>query len=209
MMNTSKKKTPAKDSQDRASRSKEKAQNKAIRVETIKESHRQPTRRSTMAEDMNQTAEEMQKTGKATAEEMKRTGEEFTRAARDFDVKGLSKIWKQGYLGGLEALHQSQEQSERLIKETVKQGIGGSQQMLQAYEKWLEQIQGQAGPASPFVDWSRQVVRAFHSNADPFFKTAAETTDNAFNYYENALARPARKYTLDLQAKVIDTVIPA
>ena len=162
-----------------------------------------------MAEDMNKTAEEMQKTGKATAEDMKRNGEEFARAARDFDVKGMSKIWKQGYLGGLEALYQSQEQSEHLLKETVKQGINGSQQIFQAYEKWLEQIQGQAGAASPFVDWSRQIVRAFHNNADPFFKTAADTTDHAFNYYENALARPSRKYTLDLHAKVIDTVISA
>ena len=162
-----------------------------------------------MTEDMNKTAEEMQKTGKQTAEDLKRTGEEFAKAARDFDVKGMNKIWKQGYLGGLEALYQSQEQSERLLKETVKHGISGSQQMLQVYEKWLEQIQGHAGAASPFVELSRQAVRAFHNNADPFLKTVADTAENAFNYYENALARPARKYTLDLQAKVIDSMIPA
>ena len=160
------------------------------------------------AEDMKKTAEEMQKTAKRP-EDMRRTGEEFTRAAREFDVKGMSKIWKQGYLGGLEALYQSQEQSERLLKETVKQGISGSQQMFQVYEKWLEQIQGQVGAASPFVEWSRQAVRAFHNNADPFFKTVADTTENAFNYYENALARPSRQHALDLHAKVIDTVISA
>ena len=215
-MATAKRKQRAQDSQSRTTHSKEKAQKKAIPDETIRKSHRlseaihaQPTGRSTMAEDMNKTAEEMQQTGKGTAEDMKRRGEEFTRAAREFDVKGMSKIWKQGYLGGLEALYQSQDQSERLLKETVKQGISGSQQMFQVYEKWLEQIQGQAGAASPFVEWSRQAVRAFHSNADPFFKTAADTAENAFNYYENALARPSRKYTLDLHAKVIDTVISA
>jgi hypothetical protein len=215
-MATPKKKQRAQASQSRRTHSKENAQNKAIPDETIRKSdrlseaiHTQPRRVSTMAEDMNKTAEEMQKTGKAKAEEMKKTGEEFTRAAREFDIKGMSKIWKQGYLGGLEALYQSQEQSERLLKETVKQGISGSQQMLQVYEKWLEQIQGHAGVASPFVELSRQAVRAFHNNADPFFKTAADTAENAFNYYENAVARPSRKHTLDLHAKVIDTVISA
>jgi prophage DNA circulation protein len=215
-MATPKKKQRAQASQSRRTQSKENAQKKAIPDETTGQSHRlsevrheQPRRESTMAEDMNKTAEEMQKTGKQTAEDMKRTGEEFTKAAREFDVKGMSKIWKQGYLGGLEALYQSQELNARLLKETVKQGISGFQQMFQVYEKWLEQIQGQTGPASPFVEWSRQAVRAFHNNADPFFKTAADTAENAFNYYENALARPSRQHALDLHAKVIDTVISA
>ena len=208
---------PAKGSQHRAKQPREETQRKkTIPLETIKESHRlsekgtgaQPQRRSTMAtEEMKKTAEEMQKTGQATTEEMKRTGEEFTRAASNFDVRGMSTAWKHGYLSGLEAFFQSQEQSEHLLKETVKQGINGSQQILQAYEKWLEQIQGQAGSASTFVECSRQLVRSFHSTADQFFKTATDTTESAFNYYENALARPSRKYTVDLNKKVIDTVI--
>ena len=159
------------------------------------------------AEEMKKTAEEMQKIGGATAEDMRRTGEEFTRAARDLDLKGMSKAWKYGYLHGLEAVFQSQEQTERLLKETVKQGISGSQQMLQVYDKWLEQIQSQAGAASPFVEWSRQLVRSFHSTADPLFKNAADTTESAFNYYENAVARPSRKGTFDVQKKVMDTVL--
>ena len=52
----------------------------------------------------------------------------------------------------------------------MKQGISGSQQILQSYEKWLEQVQSQAGAASPFVEWSRQLVRIFHSNADPLLQ---------------------------------------
>lgn len=161
------------------------------------------------AEEMRKTAEEMQKTGEATAENMKRTGEEFTRAAIAFDVRGMSQAWKHGYLHGLEAFFHSQEQTERLLKETVKQGICGTQQILQGYEKWLEQIQGQAGTASPFVEWSRQLVRSFHSNADPLFKTAADATENAFNYYEHSVARPSRKYTVDAHKRVMDTVIAA
>jgi hypothetical protein len=161
------------------------------------------------AEEMRKTAEEMQQTGQATAEDMKRTGEDFTRAASAFDVRGMSQAWKRGYLGGLEVFFQSQEQTERLLKETVKQGISGSQQILQSCEKWLDQVQSQTGSALPFVDWSRQLVRTFHSTADPLFKTAADTAESAFNYYQNSVARPARKYTVDLNKKVIDTVISA
>lgn len=161
------------------------------------------------AEEMKKTAEEMQKTGRATTEDMKRTGEDFAKAASTFDVRGMSKAWKFGYLNGLESFFQVQEQTERLLKETVKQGISGPQQMLQGYEKWLEQIQGYAGSASPFVEWSRQLVRTFHNNADPLFKTAADSTEKAFNYYENALAHPSRKYTLDANKRVMDTVVSA
>ena len=161
------------------------------------------------AAEMQKRAEEMRKTGETTAEDMRRTGEEFTRAASTFDLKGMSKAWKQGYLRGLEAFFQSQEQTEHLLKETVKQGISGSEQILQSYEKWLEQVQDQAGAASPLVEWSRQLVRSFHSTADPLFKTAADTTESAFNYYQNALARPSRKYAVDLNKQVMDSVLSA
>ena len=91
----------------------------------------------------------------------------------------------------------------------MKQRISGSEQIYQSYEKWLEQVQGQAGAASPFVEWSRQLVTSFHSATDPLFKNAADTTESAFNYYGNALARPSRKYAIDLNKKVMDTVISA
>jgi len=237
-MATPKSKQPVKSSQDGANRSGEKAQRKAIPSETIMKSqrlsdgtHAQPARRSTMAaediqksdgtdaqptrksnmaaEDIKKKAEEMRRSSETTAEDMRQTGEEFTRAASTFDLKGMSKAWKQGYLHGLEGFFQSQEQTEHLLKETVTQGISGSEQILQSYEKWLEQVQCQAGAASPFVEWSRQLVRSFHTTTDPLFKTAADTTESAFNYYENALARPSRKYAIDLNKKVMDTVISA
>jgi hypothetical protein len=160
-------------------------------------------------EEMQRNAEELKKTAEATADNMRRTGEEFKRAATDLDFKGMSKAWKQGYIGGLEAVCQSQEQTERLLKEAVKQGITASQHTLSVYEQWLEQVQKHAGPAAPFVDWSRHLVRNFHSNADQLVKTAADAADSAFTYYENAVAGPSRKYTLDVNKKVVDTVIPA
>jgi hypothetical protein len=159
-------------------------------------------------EETRKTAEEMHKTGEATAEGIRRTAEEFARAASTFDVRGMSKSWKQSYLLGLEAFAQSQEQTERLVKDAVKQSITGTQQFVQSYEKWLEQVQGQAA-ASPFVDWSRQLVRSFQTTTVPLIKTTADTAESALNYYENALARPARKYVIDLNKRVIDTVISA
>jgi polyhydroxyalkanoate synthesis regulator phasin len=160
-------------------------------------------------EEQKRVAEEMKKTGEATADNMRRTGEEFKKAATDFDLKGMSKAWKQGYIGGLEAVCQTQEQTERLLKEAVKQGVAASQQTLSVYEQWLEQIQKHAGAAAPFVEWSRQLVRNFHSNSDQLLKTATDAVENGFTYYSNAVSRPTRKYTLDVNKKVMDTVISA
>ena len=161
------------------------------------------------AEGFKKRAEEVRKAGETTAEDMGRIGEEFARAAGSFDLKGMSNAWKQGYLRGLEAIFQSHEQTGRLLKETVQHGISGSQQMLQSYDKCLEEIQGKAGAALPFVEWSRQLMCSFHRTADPLFKTAADTTDSAFNYYEDSLARPSRNYAIDLNKKVMDTFISA
>jgi hypothetical protein len=160
-------------------------------------------------EGMRERAEEVRKAGETTAEDMGRIGEAFARAAGSFDLKGMSDAWKQGYLRGLEAIFQSQEQTGRLLKETVKQGISGSQQMLQTCDKCLEEIQGKAGAASPFVELSRQLMRSVHRTADPLFKNAADMTENAFNYYEDSLARPSRNYAIDLNKKVMDTFISA
>jgi hypothetical protein len=171
----------------------------------------EPTKgRSTMAaEEFKRTAEDMKRTGEAIADDMKRTSEQFTKAASAFDFRGMSMAWKEAYLRGLQALFQSQEQNERLVKEAVKQGITAPQQALTAYEKWLEQVQGQAGVATPFLVWSQQVVRAFHATADPLLKTAAEAADSTFNYYENAVAAPSRMYAYELNRKLMDTVLSA
>lgn len=160
-------------------------------------------------ENIKEKAEEARKVYETTAEDMGRISEEFARAASTFDLKGMSNAWKQGYLRGLEAVFQSQEQTGRLLKETVKQGITGAQQMLQSHDKCLDEVQGKAGAALPFVELSRQFMRSVHHAADPIYKTAADTTESAFNYYEESLARPLRNYAIDLNKKVLDTIITA
>jgi hypothetical protein len=80
---------------------------------------------------------------------------------------------------------------------------------LSVYEQWLEQIQKHAGPAAPIVEWSRQLVRNFHSNSDQLAKTATDAVESGFSYYADTVSRPTRKYTLDINKKVVETVIPA
>src|SRR5215831_18678985 len=126
-MATPNRKKPATSSQDGANRSRGKDQRKSIPSATIMKSQRlsdgtgaQPTRRSIMAaEEIKERAEKMREAGETTAEDLRRTGEEFTKAASTFDLKGMSNAWKQGYLRGLEAFFQSQEQTEHLLKEMV------------------------------------------------------------------------------------------
>lgn len=160
-------------------------------------------------EHFKDRAEEVRKAGETTAEDMGRIGQEFTKAAGSFDLKGMSNAWKEGYLRGLEAVFQSQEQTGQLVKETVKQGINGVQQMLQGYDKYLDDIQGKAGVALPIVELSRQLLHTVHLTADPLYKTAADTTESAFNYYEDSLGRPSRTYAIDLNRKVLDAFITA
>ena len=217
-MATPKRKQPTKRSQDGATRSREKAQKrKRITSATIMKSHRlsketgvQPKRRSTMTtEHFKERADEARKVYETSAEDMGRIGEAFARAASTFDLKGMSNAWKLGYLRGLEAVFQSQEQTHHFVKETVKQGINGAQQMLQSYDKCLDDVQGKAGTALPFVELSRQFMRSVQHAADPLYKTAADTTESAFNYYEDSLARPSRQYAIDLNKRVLDTIITA
>jgi len=144
---------------------------------------------------------------KKTAEDMKKAGEEFAKAAGEFDVRGMTKAWKEAYLRGLDSLFQTQEQTEHLVKDAVKQGLAGSQQILTSYEKWLEQNRGQAGVAAPFTDLTRQVVRSVHTTADPLYKTATETIESVFQYYEHAVASPSRKYTYELNKRLMDSIV--
>ena len=160
-------------------------------------------------EDVKERTENVRKAGEKAAEDMGRIGEAFTKAVGTFDLKGMSHVWKQGYLRGLEAIFQSQEQTGRLLKETVQQGITGSQQLLQSYGTCLEEFQGKAGAALPFVELSRQLVNSVHRTVEPLFANAADTTERAFTYYEESVARPSRNYAIDLNKKVIDTFISA
>ncbi len=131
-----------------------------------------------------------------------------------FDIRGLAKVWKETYLKGLESCFKWQEDNERLLKETVKQGFIGPQQWLTLYKNWMEmpwdQIQGQSpGIPNPFLAFARQSVQALHATAEPLCKTGAEACEATFTYFESAVAGPSRQYMFDLNKKVMDAVVPS
>jgi hypothetical protein len=59
--------------------------------------------------------------------------------------------------------------------------------------------------AVPFFTITRHILQTSQEMAEPLLKTACETS---FEYYETAVAGPARKYTFEINKKVMDTFIP-
>jgi len=136
-----------------------------------------------------------------------------TGAGRAFDATEMAKTWKEGYLKGLEASLEWQEQSEHLVKDAVRQGLAAPRQWLASYRDLLvmhwDQIQGQTnGVPNPFLDFTRQALQTSQDMAEPLLKTAADACETAFEYYETSVAGPSRKFALEINKKVMDTVIP-
>jgi hypothetical protein len=128
--------------------------------------------------------------------------------ANHSEVMEMAKVWKDGYLKGLETSLQLQEQNEQLMKQAVRQGVSAYQQWLAMYANWLgkpsDRIAGQT-IAGPFFTITRHILETSQHMAEPLLKTACETS---FEYYETAVAGPVRKYTFEVNKKVLDTLIP-
>jgi len=134
-----------------------------------------------------------------------------TGAERMSEVMDVAKVWKEGYLKGLETSLQWQQQNEKLVKEAVRQGLSAYQQWFAMYKNWLgkpwDQAQGQTtGVPNQFLAFTREVLQTSQDMAEPLLKTACEIS---FEYYETAVAGPARKYTVEINKKVMDTLIPS
>jgi len=131
--------------------------------------------------------------------------------AAGFDSTGIAKVWKEAYLDSLEAGLRWQGENEHAAKSIIKQGLMRSQQLLafskDCLDKSLEMIQGNQSE-NPFVALSRQLIQASHAVTEPLFKTGAEAYDTTVNTYETALAGPARKSVLEINKKVMHTIIP-
>ncbi len=150
-------------------------------------------------------------TGKAegTEKETQDTG----LGGEQIDWKEMAKSWKAGYLGGLDAYLQWQEENERLIKNMVMQGLAGPRQGLSLYKEWMDmpwdQIgKGISGVPNPFLALSRQYTQTLQGTTEPLLKNAESTCENAFDYYETAIAAPGRKYVREFNKQVMDTLIP-
>ena len=133
-----------------------------------------------------------------------------TGADRTSEVMEMAKVWKEGYLKGLETSFQWQEQNEQLVKEAVRQGVSAYQQWLGLYKnllgKPLDLAEGQTtGVPNQFLAFTREIIQTSQAMAEPLLKNVCETS---FDYYETAVAGPARKYTVEINKKVMDTIIP-
>ena len=130
-----------------------------------------------------------------------------------FDVTELAKTWKEGYLKGLEASLQWQERNEHFIKETVSQGLAVPHHWFTASQSLFgkpgEELLGQkTGVSNLFVAMTRQVLQTSQDIAEPLLKTATDAYATTFDYYKTAVAGPSRKLALEINKKVLDTVIP-
>jgi len=131
--------------------------------------------------------------------------------AEQANFTGVAKVWKEAYLNGLEAGLRWQSENEHAAKSIIKQGLLRSQEWLDFTKDYLdrslEQIQAHQNE-NPFVAISRQFIQGSHAVAEPAFKTGTEVYKTAIDTYETALAGPTRKSVLEINKKVLDTVIP-
>jgi len=138
--------------------------------------------------------------------------EQVKAKAAGVDFTGMAKVWKETYLSGLEASLRWQEENEHAAKSIIKQGLARSQQWLNfskdCSEKSLDQIQGQQND-NPFVTLTRQLTQASYVIAEPVVKTGVDLCETTFMTYETALATPSRNYVLEINKRVMDTVIPS
>jgi len=130
-----------------------------------------------------------------------------------FDVTELAKVWKENYLKGLEASLQWQERNEHFIIETVRQGLAVPHNWFTASQSLFgkpgEEPHGQTtGMPNQFVAFTRDILQNSQNMAEPVLKTAADACETTFNYYETVVAGPSRKFALEINKKVLDTVIP-
>jgi hypothetical protein len=141
--------------------------------------------------------------------------EKAARAADDYKV--MAKTWKEGYLKGLDACLQWQEENERLLRDSVRQGLAGSRQLLTLWKDWIDhQSQEQrktqeqvSSTANPFLGLTRQSTEALVATVEPVLKNSEAALQSSFGYYETALAAPSRKYVREINKQVLDVVIPA
>ncbi len=172
-----------------------------------------PERKPTvLRETMGKSPNLPEESGKQTQRRSIVVAEEVKPKAEGIDFTGMAKVWKEAYLSGLEASLNWQEQNEIVAKSLIHQGLTATQQCLTLYKNVvdtsLEQIPAQAN-ANPLLALSRHMIQSAQAAAEPVFKTGAEVCETSFSAYETALAGPSRKYMLEANKRMMDTIIPS
>jgi hypothetical protein len=111
---------------------------------------------------------------------------------------------------------QWQEGNERLIRDSVKQGLSGSRQFLTWFRDWAEnqgrmqeQVQRESNVTHPILGFTKQSTEAVLSTVEPLLKNSEAAVESSFGYYESAVAAPSRKYVREINKQVLDMVIPS
>jgi hypothetical protein len=109
-----------------------------------------------------------------------------------------------------------QEENERLIKDSVKQGFSGTRQILTWWKGWVEDqaqrqadVQRLANGTNPILGFTKQSTDAILAAVEPILKNSETVVENSFGYYEQTVATPSRKYVRDINKQVLDAVIPS
>jgi hypothetical protein len=157
----------------------------------------------------NQLREQEMRRSSMTAEGMS------AERTRD-DYRGMARSWKDGYLQGLNVCLQWQEENERLIKNSVKQGLSGTHQFLTWWKGVIEDqaqrqvdAQRQVNGTNPILGFTKQSTDAVLAAVEPILKNSEAVVESSFGYYEHAVATPSRKYVRDINKQVLDAVIPS
>ena len=134
------------------------------------------------------------------------------RMAGAMDFTELAKFCKESYLDGLEVALKGQEETEKLIKETITQGHAIPKEWLKVSRQWLQawdEIGGvSSGTPNPMLTWSKQYMESVCGGAEPLLKASEEAFRTGFSQYEKVLAVPARRHSREFNRKGMDTVIP-
>lgn len=130
--------------------------------------------------------------------------------AEGVDFTGVGKVWKESYIGGLEAGIKFQEQAEGVAKGLVKQSLTATQQWIAQCNNLVDVSLSQApGQANPMILFSKQMVQAWQTVANPVIRSGFDACEAAMISYETAVAAPSRKYVLEVNKRLVDTIIPS
>lgn len=137
--------------------------------------------------------------------------EEMKARAGAVDFTGMTKFLKESYLGGLEAILKWQQENEQATKNIIKEGFTGFQHWLLLYKSWadesLDQIQRQQN-ANLLLTFSRHLIQASQAMTEPIFEAAVEVYETTVDSYETLLASPSRRYVLEINKTMMETIIP-
>ncbi|NGZ59423.1 MAG: hypothetical protein CV081_02825 [Nitrospira sp. LK265] len=138
-------------------------------------------------------------------------GERATEGYRE-----IAKNWKDGYLQGLNLCLQWQEDNERLIRDSFKQSLSGSRQVLIWWKDWVEdqaqkqeEAQRQSSVTSPIPGLAKQSTGVVLAAIEPIFKHSETIAENSFGYYERSVAAPSRTYVREINKQVLNVMIPS